>query len=158
MNQTLTARLALFGRVPTPATLTVEPRPRSERILRAWMSLFGMGLLGTILFIVPPHAEPVLFTWIAGIYWFRKHLSAEFEVVEFKGICPNCHHPLEVKAGTTLKFPHSVVCFGCKSEADLELGEAPPLQDLPPSQTQIQTSKPAEIRPLRVWSPSSSEW
>ena len=156
--QTLVARLALFGRVPTPATLTVEPRTRGERLLRAYLTLFGAGILGTILFIVPPHAEPVLLTWIAGIYWFRKHLNAEFEVVAFEGACPYCHKPVQVKAGTTLKFPHSVSCYSCKSESDLELGSAPPIQDVAPLALETERRPPEEIRPLRIWSPSSSEW
>lgn len=156
--QTIPARLTLFGCVPTPVTLLVEARPRWERVLRAILSLVAAALVAPILFIIPPHAEWLLLSAITGIYWFRKNWIAEFVVGAFEAVCPKCHKPVHVKKGTTLRFPHSVVCYSCHEHPDLEQGTAPPLQ--PRDETIIESKRdaPAEIRPLRIWSPSSSEW
>jgi hypothetical protein len=152
------ARLTLFGCVATPVTLTVEPRPRWERILRAFLSLALAAITAPILFMIPPHAEWVLLSVITGVYWFRKNWIAEFVVGTFEGVCPKCHTAVEVKPGTTLRFPHGVTCYGCHEHPALEPGEAPPLQPLADSTNDIPPTPPAEIRPLRIWSPSSSEW
>ena len=156
--QDLPARLTLFGCVPTPVALTVEPRARWERILRAFLSLAAAAITAPILFLIPPHAEWVLLSAAAGIYWFRKNWIAEYVVVSFAGICPKCHTPVEVKAGTTLRFPHGVVCYSCHEHPALEPGEAPPVEPLKETPNDTPRDGPEEIRPLRIWSPSSSEW
>ena len=154
----LAARLALFGFAPTPVQLTVEPRPRWERMLRAFLALFVAAATAPLLFLIPPHAEWLLLSAASGIYWFRKNWIAEYVLVGFEGICPKCHMQITLKQGTTLRFPHGVVCYHCHEHPALELGSAPPppprgVDDLTP-----QPRSPAEVRPLRIWSPSSSEW
>lgn len=156
--QEFPARLTLFGCAPTPVALTVEARPRWERILRAFLSLFAAAITAPILFLIPPHAEWVLLSAVTGIYWFRKNWIAEYVVGSFAGICPKCHTSIEVKAGTTLRFPHGVVCYGCHEHPALEPGDAPPPPPLKDTTNDPQHPGPAEIRPLRIWSPSSSEW
>ena len=156
--QHVAARLALFGFASTPVQLTVEPRPRWERRLRAFLALFAAAVTAPILFLIPPHAEWLLLSAATGIYWFRKNWIAEFVLVEFQGICPKCHAPVEVKRGTTLRFPHGVVCYNCHDHPALELGDAPPVEPRGPSDDAPQARPPAEVRPLRIWSPSSSEW
>ena len=156
--QQLTARLALFGFQPTPVELMVEPRPRWERVVRAFIALFAAGVTAPLLFLIPPHAEWLLLSTAAGIYWFRKNWIAEYVLVGFAGICPKCHQAIAVKEGTTLRFPHGVVCYSCHEHPALELGEAPPPGDRAPADTIVAPRPPAEVRPLRIWSPSSSEW
>lgn len=152
------ARLTLFGYAPTPAQLEVEPRARWERVLRAVLALAAAAVTAPILFLIPPHAEWLLLSAATGIYWFRKNWIAEFVVVCFQGVCPRCHAPISVKPGTTLRFPHGVVCYGCHEHPALEPGEAPPVQPRDPAEVTPEARAPAEVRPLRIWSPSSSEW
>jgi hypothetical protein len=156
--QQLTARLALFGFAPTPVQLSVEPRPRWERALRAFLALAMAAITAPLLFLIPPHAEWLLLATATGIYWFRKNWIAEYVLMAFEGVCPKCHHAVAVKPHTTLRFPHSVVCYSCHEHPALELGAAPPLEPRAPSDGPAAPRPPAEIRPLRVWSPSSSEW
>ena len=156
--QQVAARLALFGYPPTPVQLTVEPRPRWERRLRAFLPLFAAAATAPVLFMIPPHVEWLVLSAAAGIYWFRKNWIAEFVLVGFIGICPKCHSPIEVKKGATLRFPHGVVCYQCHEHPALELGDAPPVQPRSSSDQALQPRPPAEVRPLRIWSPSSSEW
>jgi predicted CXXCH cytochrome family protein len=155
----LTARLALFGFASTPVQLSVEPRPRWERMLRAFLVLVAAAATAPILFLIPPHAEWLLLSVISGVYWSRKNWIAEFVLVGFAGVCPKCHGPITVKSGTTLRFPHGVVCYSCHEHPALELGEAPPVEPRKPGeQPTSEVRSPAEVRPLRIWSPSSSEW
>jgi hypothetical protein len=155
----LTARLALFGFAPTPVQLSVEPRPRWERVLRAFLALFLAGVTAPILFLIPPHAEWLVLSALTGVYWFRKNWIAEYVLLGFEGICPKCHGSVTVKKGTTLRFPHSVVCYNCHEHPALEPGEAPPVVPRDPAaEAAIQKQAPAEVRPLRIWSPSSSDW
>ena len=154
----LPARLTLFGSVPTPVTLSVEPRPRWERILRAFLSLFIAAITGPIVMIIPPHAEWLLLNTLAGLYWFRKNWIAEYVLEAFEGVCPKCHTDITMKKGMTLRFPEGVSCYHCHEHPTLELGEAPPLQPLREPEVNPQRTAPEEVRPLRIWSPSSSEW
>jgi predicted CXXCH cytochrome family protein len=156
--QQLPARLTLFGCVATPVALSVEPRPRWERMLRAVLSLVAAAAFAPILMFIPPHAEWIVLSVATGIYWFRKNWIAEFVVGSFEGVCPKCHTPVNVKSGTTLRFPHGVVCYKCHEHPELEPGEAPPLQPLQDAVVDHERAAPEEIRPLRIWSPSSSEW
>jgi hypothetical protein len=153
----IVARLSLFGFASTPATLRVEPRARWERALRAFLSLLAAAVSAPILFLIPPHAEWLLLSAAAGIYWFRKNWIAEYVVVDFAGVCPRCHTPISIKSGITLRFPHDTPCYHCHEHPSLEPGEAPPPapRDAAPPEP---AAPPAEIRPLRIWSPSSSEW
>ena len=152
------ARLSLFGCVSTPVTLHVEPRPRWERILRAFLTLFVAAIIAPIVVIIPPHAEWLVLNIVAGIYWFRKNWIAEYVLESFEGICPKCHHAITMKRGMTLRFPEGVSCFQCHEHPTLELGAAPAVQPLVADPAMEQRSAPAEVRPLRIWSPSSSEW
>ena len=155
----LAARLALFGFAPTPVQLAVEPRPRWERVLRAFLALFIAGATAPLLFLIPPHAEWLLLSAATGVYWFRKNWIAEYVLVAFEGICPKCHGPITVKKGTTLRFPHGVVCYSCHEHPALEPGDAPPVEPRAPiDPLAAQKRAPEEVRPLRIWSPSSSEW
>jgi hypothetical protein len=153
------ARLTLFGWTPTPVVLSVEPRPRWERILRAFLTLFLATLTAPIVMLIPPHAEWLMLNAIAGLYWFRKNWIAEYVLDSFDGVCPRCHHAITLKPGMTLRFPEGVSCYHCHEHPTLEPGEAPPLQPRSEDATvEIQKREHAEVRPLRIWSPSSSEW
>jgi hypothetical protein len=152
------ARLTVFGCVPTPVVLAVEPRPRWERILRAFLSIIVAAITAPIVVLIPPHAEWLLLNVIAGIYWFRKNWIAEYVLESFEGVCPKCHHPITLKHGMTLRFPESVACYQCHEHPTLEPGSAPPVQPRPAETVNEQRTEPEEIRPLRIWSPSSSEW
>lgn len=154
----LPARLTLFGRVPTPAVLAVEPRPRWERILRAVLSLVIAAITAPIVMVIPPHAEWLLLNTLAGLYWFRKNWIAEYVLESFQGVCPKCHHDIAMKKGMTLRFPEGVSCYNCHEHPTLELGEAPPLRPLADAVANAHRAEPEEVRPLRIWSPSSSEW
>ena len=152
------ARLSLFGFSATPVTLHVTPRTRSERVTRSILSMVTAILIAPFVFFIPPHAEWVMLSIATGMYWARKNWVAEYVVASFEGVCPRCHSPVTLRAGTTLRFPHGLVCYACHQRPTLEAGSAPPLD---PSRREDATKPmpgPSERRPVRIWSPAGSNW
>jgi hypothetical protein len=154
----LEARLSLFGFVATPVTLSVTPRTRAERVTRSILSMVAAIIFAPIVFLIPPHAEWVLITIAAGIYWARKNWIAEYVVASFEGVCPRCYTAIKVKSGTTLRFPHAVVCYQCHQHPVLEAGGAPPIDDTRREDSTQPVPGATERRPVRIWSPAGSNW
>jgi hypothetical protein len=152
------ARLSLFGFAATPVTLRVSPRTRSERVMRAILSMVAGILIAPFVFLIPPHAEWVMLSVATGMYWARKNWIAEYVVSSFEGVCPRCHAPVAIKSGTTLRFPHGVVCYACHQHPVLEAGGAPPLDPARREDSTKPMPGPSERRPTRIWSPAGSNW
>ena len=156
--QQIEARLSLFGFVSTPVTLHVSPRDRPERIARSILSIVAAVAAAPFVFLIPPHAEWVLITLATGMYWARKNWIAEYVVAFFEGVCPRCYTPMIVKPGTTLRFPHAVVCYSCHQHPVLEPGAAPPADSTRRENATPPAAGPTERRPVRIWSPAGSNW
>lgn len=136
----------------------MTPRSKSERVTRALLTIVAAALVAPLVFLVPPHIEWVVGTVITAAYWVRKHWVAEYVVESFEGVCPRCVHALRIKRGTTLRFPHSIVCYNCHEHPALELGEAPPFDPDRKPPAPPKDPKVGERTPLKIWSPAGSDW
>jgi hypothetical protein len=154
----IAARLSLFGFVSTPAVLHATPRPKSERVTRSMLTLLATVIGAPIAFLIPPHIECLVMTVITGTYWVRKQWVAEYVVASCDSVCPRCYAAITIKAGTTLRLPHSVVCYGCHEHPALETGEAPPVDPANRTDSGEPDRPVGERRPLRIWSPAGSDW
>jgi hypothetical protein len=154
----LEARLSLFGFVATPADLLVSPRSETQRVTRTVLTIAATILLAPLLFLIPPHIEWLVMTTLTGIYWARKNWTAEYVVASFSGTCPRCYAAISINAGTTLRLPHSVVCYSCHEHPSLEAGGAAPVDEA----NRVDNTEPdrpvGERRPFRIWSPAGSDW
>lgn len=157
-EQSISARLSLFGFAPTPAELIVIPRTKAQRVTRAVLSVVAAIFAAPVVFMIPPHAEWVIGVVVTGIYWARKNWIAEFVVASCHGLCPRCLTAIVVKPRTTLRLPHAVTCYSCHEHPALEEGAAPPLDPERRSEIESQVRPDNDRRPLRIWSPAGSDW
>lgn len=157
-EQTIPARLSLFDFQPTPAVLVVIPRTRAQRVTRAVVSIVGAIAAAPLVFMIPPHIEWVIGVVVTGIYWARRNWIAEYVVASCAGVCPRCHKAVVVKPKTTLRLPHSVVCYACHEHPALEAGSAPPIDPARLEQVDAPVRPDNDHRPLRIWSPAGSDW
>lgn len=155
---TLQARLTLFGFVPTPVALLVQKRDRAERVARSVLTVVAAAIIGPILMIIPPHIEWGIMTALTAVYWARKHWVAEYVVDSFSGVCPRCLESIELKKGTTLRFPQNLACYNCHEHPFLEAGDAPPVDFSRPREAEQPDPPVGERRPLKIWSPAGSDW
>lgn len=136
----------------------MTPRSPSQRATRTILTIGATIFLAPVVFLIPPHVEWVVMTIVTGVYWARKNWTAEYVVATFSGICPRCYAAISIKPGTTLRLPHSVVCYSCHEHPLLETGSAPPVDEA----NRVDNTEPdrpvGERRPFRIWSPAGSDW
>lgn len=118
------ARLTLAGHEPTPARAEVVYRPRSARLTRALLSLFGFWALAPLVFFLPPHLPWALAAVAAGIYFGWTNWAGTYQVRSVEGACPRCGNPLTVKPGAKISLPHKIVCYNCHHEPHLQIAGA----------------------------------
>ncbi|HEX7089472.1 MAG TPA: hypothetical protein VF192_05010 [Longimicrobiales bacterium] len=117
------ARLTLFGYTPVPAHVRAIHRPRSLRLSRALLSLFGCWALAPLVALVPPHFPWALTAFGAGIYFARTNWRGTYEIQSLEARCPGCGNALTVKPGTRIGAQHQLTCYNCHHEPLLELPE-----------------------------------
>ena len=115
------ARLSLRGHEPRPADLSVVHRSPRTRAARALLSLMGLWVLAPVVALMPPHLPWALLAFCAGIYLAVRQWSGEYVVQRFEGTCPRCARPLPLPAGSRIRLPHPMVCYGCHHEPVLEI-------------------------------------
>lgn len=116
----LHARLSLRGHESRPAELTLVHRTPRERAVRAVLSLGALWALAPLVAIVPPHIPWALLAFCAGIYLAVRQWTGEYVVQRFDGACPRCAAPLRLPAGSRIRLPHAMVCYGCHHEPVLQ--------------------------------------
>lgn len=129
-----------------------------ERVARSILSIVAAAFLAPLVFLIPPHLEWVILTVAGGVYWARKNWVAEFVVASCDAVCPRCHSPITIKSGTTLRLPHTVVCYSCHEHPALERGAAPPVDPARRTDLSVPDKPVGERRPSKIWSPAGSDW
>lgn len=166
----LEAHLEIFGFAPSAVQLEATPRGTMGRALRAALALVAGCSIGPLLLVLPPHLEPAVLTVLGGVFFARKYWRGRWIAVRFSGDCPRCAHPLRLRAGSLLAFPHGVSCRHCHDTPQLVLGAA---QDAAAgvitraqgvlSPEQQRAADRAWLRRRRglspsSWSPASTDW
>lgn len=157
------ARIGSVGVYATPAHLIAFLRTRSERAMRTLLTFAGVCLAAPLAFLIPPHLEPAVLTFLLGLYFTRRAWVAEWEVVRMAGTCSRCETPLSLRRGTVLYLPHSIRCAACRAELWLEVGAAPVVEEslrraAIAKATEKHVSGELGGRPPQTWSPASSDW
>jgi hypothetical protein len=111
--------LILRAYPPAPARLGLWQRPLAFRVLASVLSAALFWSVAPWSFWVPPHYPWPVLCFATGTYlafWF----SRRYRVRWFAGLCPRCGHGLELPSGTAINLPHSLTCFHCHFEPQLE--------------------------------------
>jgi hypothetical protein len=120
-RQTVTGRIRLRGYASTTAELDLTYRNPRTRMTSAVLVLLGCWALAPIVFFVPPHIPWALGAAGAGVYLAYRRWTGEYIVHSFAGNCPNCGQALTLKPDQQVKLPHTIPCFSCHHEPQLQL-------------------------------------
>ena len=115
------ARLHLPGSGTAPADVEVIYQPRATRVTRAIIVLVVTTLAIPVVFFIPPHLPWVVLALVAGLYMAWRFWHGEFYVSGFKGACPGCQTPLELKAGARVRRSQTLDCYGCHRRPELTI-------------------------------------
>ena len=112
--------LILRAYPPAPARLGLWQRPAAFRMCASVLSAAFFWSLAPVSFWVPPHYPWPVVCAVTGTYlalWF----SRRYRVRWFAGQCPRCGHDLELPRGTAINLPHTLTCFHCHFEPELDV-------------------------------------
>lgn len=111
--------LILRAYPPSPARVGLTYVPLPVRIVAVALSLGVFWGAAPWLVWVPPHYPwPVLSFCTGG--WLAWRWSRRYRVRYFAGSCPRCGRELRLPRGAAINLPHSLTCFGCHFEPQLE--------------------------------------
>ncbi|HET7321193.1 MAG TPA: hypothetical protein VFI96_01780 [Longimicrobiaceae bacterium] len=106
---------------PAPARVELAYRPLAGRVARTAIIL---GIFwGAIPFLiqVPPYLPWALGALAAGAFLGHREWHGRWHVHSFAGICPRCGHPLSMGVDHSIDLPHTLTCFHCHFEPQLEV-------------------------------------
>ena len=116
-----TAFVSLRGHGTVPAYLEV-----SRFSLPAWMArvlFFALCWLGgtalTLVFTFDPFVAS--FPFVLGMGRVYSGIRGRYRVHAFRGVCPGCREPLEIRAGSKISLPYPMNCYVCHHEPELML-------------------------------------
>jgi hypothetical protein len=119
------AHLTLRAHLPAPARIELAYRPPLIRLYRtlAWLILCW----GSIPFLlwVPPHYPWITMAFLGGAYMAFRSWTGRYAIHSFAGICPRCGSALSLGRERTIDLPHTLTCFNCHFEPQLEVHFAP---------------------------------
>ena len=113
------ARIVLFGYPSNPAHLEVIAYPGWARLVRTAGAVavwFASTALAVVLTFDPFIAS---FPFAIGAWTTYRNWRGRYRVQAFHAACPRCARALEVKPGSKIDLPHSLVCYGCHFEPEL---------------------------------------
>jgi hypothetical protein len=71
--------------------------------------------------LVPPHIPWAVGAVVVGLYMAYRRWTGEFIVHALEATCPSCGSPLTMKPDQFVRLPHTVPCFNCHQEPELQL-------------------------------------
>lgn len=114
------AWIVLPGHRDAPARLTVERYSTIARFYRTVMyGLLWMG--GSVATFLITLFDPFMtaMPFFVGAVMTYRSWRGRFKVTEFRGACPRCAQPLDLKLGSKIGSPHHLVCYSCHHEPHL---------------------------------------
>jgi hypothetical protein len=115
------AHVILRAHSRAPARVELRHCGLPGRLLRTigWLAICW----GSIPFLlwVPPHYPWVAAAFFGGIYLAHRSWTGRYQVVSFAGICPRCGAALSIGPDRTIDLPHTLTCFTCHFEPQLEI-------------------------------------
>jgi hypothetical protein len=117
-----TAWIILPGHSDAPAHLSVERYSRLARLYRTiWYAFLWFGsTLGTVIVTIGDPFMTGIPLFVGAVLTY-KSWGGRFRVTEFRGACPRCREPINLKPGSKIGSPHHLVCYHCHHEPDLYL-------------------------------------
>lgn len=121
------AQVRLRAHLPAPARVELVYQPAPGRILRTALCLLGFWGAIPLLLWVPPHYPWVIGAFAAGLFLAYRQWTGRYQVHAFAGICPRCGHALSLGVDRAISLPHTLTCYHCHFEPELEVqfGEEP---------------------------------
>lgn len=116
---------------PAPARVELVYLPTPGRLLRALLCLGVFWGIIPLLIWVPPHYPWVVGSFFAGIYLCYRQWTGRYRVRAFAGICPRCARPLSLGIDHTIDLPHTLTCYHCHFEPQLEVRFGEPSGEVP---------------------------
>ena len=115
------AHVRLRAYLPAPARVELIYQPAGQRALRS--ALFLALFWGAIPFLLwlPPHYPWVVSALAAGAFLAHREWMGRYRVSSFAGLCPRCHHPLSLAPDRAISLPHTLTCYHCHFEPELEV-------------------------------------
>lgn len=115
------AYVTLRAHTPAPARVELVYRRARGRLFRALLSL--VVCWGAIPFIiwVPPHYPWVTSAFLAGAFLAHRSWTGRYRIRTFAGICPRCGSALSLGLDRTVDLPHTLTCYNCHFEPQLEV-------------------------------------
>ncbi|MBW3573135.1 MAG: hypothetical protein KY467_18720 [Gemmatimonadetes bacterium] len=117
-----TAWIVLPGHADAPAHLSVVRYSPLARLYRtAWYAfLWITSTVATFLVTIFDPFMTSMPLFIGAVMTYRSW-RGRFRVTEFRGACPRCREPIDLKAGSRIGTPHHLVCYNCHHEPELYL-------------------------------------
>jgi hypothetical protein len=115
------AYVTLRAHTPAPARVELVYRRAWGRLFRAVLSI--VVCWGAIPFVmwIPPHYPWVATAFIAGAFLAHRNWTGRYRIRSFAGICPRCGSPLSLGVDRTVDLPHTLTCYNCHFEPQLEV-------------------------------------
>jgi hypothetical protein len=111
---------------PAPAHIDLVYQPATGRLLRTLARLLVCWAPIPLLLWVPPVYPWVALAFGAGIYLAHRAWTGRYLVHSFAGICPRCGHALSLGVDHAIDLPHTLTCFHCHFEPQLEVDFSAP--------------------------------
>ncbi len=121
------AQVTLRAHRPAPAKVELVPQPLVLRVARTTLSIGVFWGVIPFLMWVPPHVPWVLGAFVAGAYLAYRSWTGRYQIRSFTGTCPRCGRALRLRPGVRIDLPHTLSCYGCHFEPQLEVALRNPL-------------------------------
>jgi hypothetical protein len=115
------AEVTLRAHFPAPARVELVYRSLPRRLLLMALSLTVFWGAIPFLLWLPPHYPWVLGAFFGGLFLAYRSWTGRYRVISFAGICPRCGLPLSLGSDRTISLPHTLTCFHCHFEPQLEI-------------------------------------
>lgn len=115
------AQVTLRAYCPAPARVELVYLPLPGRLLRAALCVGVFWGIIPLLIWVPPHYPWVVAAFITGLYLAYRQWTGRYQVGAFAGLCPRCGGALSLGIDHTIDLPHTLTCFHCHFEPQLEV-------------------------------------
>lgn len=114
-----TAHVDLWGYPARPAHLQIHVSSLGARLIRTVSALLLWASSTALTFVLTFDPFLVSFPLTIGAWGTWRSWRGRFRIHSFEAGCPRCGQPLELRPGSRIDLPCSLVCFRCHFEPEL---------------------------------------